>query len=73
MIINGSMNGGIDTWINNHKNTDLIERINANQLLELYNENQNIIDVRKPGEFSSEHIENAISLPLDFIHDNINI
>ncbi len=68
----GYLNGGIDTWINNHKNTDSIKRINADQLLELYNENQNIIDVRKPGEFSSEHIENAFSLPLDFIHDNIN-
>jgi len=68
----GYLEGGIETWINDHKSTDSIERINADQLLELYNENQNIIDVRKPGEFSSEHIENAVSLPLDFIHDNIS-
>jgi rhodanese-related sulfurtransferase len=30
-----------------------------------------IFDVRKPGEYLSEHIENAPSTPLDFLNDHL--
>ena len=31
-----------------------------------------ILDVRKPGEFSGEHIDGAVNLPLDYINDNMD-
>ena len=31
-----------------------------------------VLDVRKPGEFAAEHVENAISLPLDFLNNRMN-
>jgi rhodanese-related sulfurtransferase len=30
-----------------------------------------VVDVRKPGEFEAEHVEDALNLPLDFINDNM--
>ena len=68
----GYLDGGIDTWINNNNKIESIDRISPEELSELHSDVKNIIDVRKPGEFNSEHVENAISLPLDFIHDNMS-
>lgn len=34
--------------------------------------NQPVFDVRKPGEYASEHIEVAESTPLDFLNDHIS-
>jgi len=31
----------------------------------------NVFDVRKPGEYQSEHIENVVSTPLDFLNDHL--
>ena len=31
-----------------------------------------VLDVRKPGEFQAEHIEDAQSLPLDYISENMD-
>jgi rhodanese-related sulfurtransferase len=31
-----------------------------------------VFDVRKPGEYASEHIENVSSTPLDFLNDHIS-
>lgn len=36
------------------------------------NNHQLVIDVRKPGEFEAEHIENVENLPLDFINENMH-
>src|SRR5690606_21716742 len=46
-----------------------ITSISADALAEVAN-NATIIDVRKPGEYSSEHVVNAENLPLDFLEDN---
>ena len=32
----------------------------------------NLIDVRKPGEYTSEHVENATHYPLDYMNDDLN-
>jgi rhodanese-related sulfurtransferase len=31
-----------------------------------------VIDVRRPGEFSAEHVDGAINLPLDYIDENLS-
>src|SRR5690606_29900790 len=30
-----------------------------------------VVDVRKPGEYEAEHVEDALLLPLDFINDHM--
>lgn len=68
----GYLDGGFETWKNANKEIDTINRIDAVNFETLYNaESPMIIDVRKPGEFTAEHIENAINVPLDYINENL--
>ncbi len=32
----------------------------------------NIVDVRKPGEYDSEHVVDAIQYPLDYMNEELN-
>lgn len=66
----GYLKGGFETWQHEGKETDEIISIDAAQLADLlYNEQVNIIDVRKASEFESEHINEAVNMPLDFINN----
>jgi len=71
----GYLLGGIDAWKKAGKETDHIESISATNLAKKVKDGEfvNILDVRKPGEFESEHAEGAISLPLDFFNENIEV
>lgn len=69
----GYLNGGFDTWKNAGKEVDTIRRISADVFANELKQNKNkVIDVRKEGEFSGEHLESAQSLPLAYINDWIN-
>lgn len=69
----GYLKGGIAAWKAEGNEIDKIETISASDLEEkVKTEELNILDVRKPGEFSGEHLEIATSLPLDFINDNMD-
>ncbi len=67
----GFLNGGFETWKNSGKETDSITSITADELQEISTENAgfNILDVRRNGEYLSEHIVNAINSPLDNVND----
>jgi len=66
----GYLKGGFETWKKSEKKVDFVRRISAELFLSEYkNNNNSIIDVRKEGEFTCEHIENAINLPLAYIND----
>lgn len=68
----GYLEGGITAWLDASKETDTIDSISATQLEKQYKtEKPTVIDVRKPAEFETGHIENAINLPLDFINDHL--
>jgi len=67
----GYLKGGFDTWKNAGLEYDTVNWVTANGLEELMEENVPVFDVRKEGEFASEHIEVAHSTPLDFINDHI--
>jgi len=67
----GYLKGGFDTWKNAGLEYDTVNWVTANGLEELMEENVPIFDVRKEGEFISEHVEGAHSTPLDFINDHI--
>ncbi|MFN3341421.1 MAG: MBL fold metallo-hydrolase [Flavobacteriales bacterium] len=68
----GFLQGGFSTWKNSGKAIAVIEQIKPENLAKAY-ATASIIDVRKPGEFEAEHVENAISLPLDFIAEKMNV
>ena len=67
----GYLKGGFETWKNAGLEYDTVNWVTANSLEELMEENVPVFDVRKEGEYTAEHIEGAISTPLDFINDNI--
>ena len=64
----GYLKGGVNTWKTAGREVDSIERISAEELENLYQENSKIIDVRKESEYSAEHLETANSLPLSDIN-----
>ena len=69
----GYLKGGIDKWENAGKEIDKIESIDVRQLAQLMQEHGiKIIDARNPKEFSSEHVDGALSLPLDNINDHLS-
>ena len=68
----GYLDGGFETWKNAGLEYDTITGISATQLEEkMKEETVTIFDVRKPGEYVSEHIEDVPSTPLDFLNKHL--
>ncbi len=67
----GFLDGGIAAWEAANKDVDTIRRIEVEEFQEVLHQNPKakVIDVRKEGEFISEHVDGAKNLPLDFIND----
>jgi len=66
----GYLDGGFERWTDAGKDIDTIETISADIFEQAVNENEIIaLDVRKPGEYESEHLEFTLSRPLDFINE----
>jgi glyoxylase-like metal-dependent hydrolase (beta-lactamase superfamily II)/rhodanese-related sulfurtransferase len=68
----GYLNGGINAWTASGYETDSIHSISPNEFAAQVAPKSIIIDVRKPGEYKSEHLENAVNIPLDSINSNFN-
>jgi hydroxyacylglutathione hydrolase len=69
----GYLKGGFDSWQKANLEIDSIFGITADDFANLSKtENLNVFDVRKPGEFSNEHVEIAKSTPLDFLNDHLS-
>ena len=67
----GYLEGSFEAWKSLGKEIDTLESVSAQTLEEKINEDALVFDVRKLGEFTSEHIEIATSTPLDFLNDHI--
>ena len=67
----GYLEGGFQTWIDAGKEIEVLQSVNATEFEEIAKENVPVFDVRKPGEYASEHLVTAISTPLDFINKHI--
>lgn len=66
----GYLEGGIETWVKAGKETDTVESVTAQELEDRYSKNQlDIIDVRRPAEYDTEHVVNAHNHPLDYINE----
>jgi len=67
----GYLEGGIAAWQEAGKDIDTVKSISAAEFESIANENEGIqvLDVRKPGEYESEHLEMTMTRPLDYIND----
>lgn len=69
----GYLEGGIDAWKSTGKEVETLESISAHEFANrVKNQNVHILDVRKDGEYSASHIENAQHFALDYINQNMN-
>ena len=71
----GYLHGGFPAWQASGGEVDSIETIDVDTFAGIYQEQPdiNILDVRKPGEWSGEHIETARHFALDYINDNMEM
>ncbi|RYF67337.1 MAG: rhodanese-like domain-containing protein, partial [Cytophagaceae bacterium] len=68
----GYLQGGFSAWEASDKEVDRVTSISADTLANLIDGGGvTVIDVRKPGEFTAEHIDGAKSIPLDFISEQM--
>lgn len=67
----GYLNGGVAAWEASGKEIDSVSSISAAhfEAAVATDENLNALDVRKPGEYEAEHLENTLTRPLDYIND----
>ena len=70
----GYLEGGINAWKNSGRQTETLESISTDEFAKrVKNENISILDVRKDGEFNSNHLINAQHFSLDLTHNNVHI
>ncbi len=71
----GYLDGGLDAWKASGGDIETIESISADEFASRF-KNQNVatLDVRKDGEYQSEHLDgaNVQHFALDYINDNMN-
>ena len=61
----GYLHGGIESWTSDGMETDHISTLEASEFAELRSKTDlKVVDVRKPGEYLSEHVLDAESMPL---------
>ena len=64
----GYLEGGIEEWKKQGNSASSITSITANDFSSKFSSSVlNVLDVRKPGEYESKHIENVCTNPLDYI------
>jgi glyoxylase-like metal-dependent hydrolase (beta-lactamase superfamily II)/rhodanese-related sulfurtransferase len=69
----GYLKGGINAWKKANKEEASIRSISSKEFAEEYKKGGlDVMDVRKPNEFTAEHVEGAISFPLDFINSQMS-
>lgn len=66
----GYLQGGMQTWLDSNKETDSITSIRAEELANIFKENEiNIVDVRKENEYNTRHVKAAENKPLDYLNN----
>jgi hydroxyacylglutathione hydrolase len=67
----GFLKGGFPAWKAAGKEVDTVSRINAEEFAKRYATKPVVIDVRKKSEFDSEHVVDAINVPLNQINQHL--
>jgi hydroxyacylglutathione hydrolase len=68
----GFLEGGIDAWKSAGKELDTITSVTVEETAVKMSDGNTVIDVRKPGEYNSEHIVDVENIPLDFINEQMS-
>lgn len=66
----GFLDGGFDAWKSSGKEIDALAQVTAEELKGIAN--ATVVDVRKSGEYLSEHLIDAINVELDYINDQMS-
>lgn len=67
----GYLKGGIEAYVSAGRSLSKIPSISAADLATKH-DSAKIVDVRKPGEYDSEHVIDAIHYPLDFMNNDLS-
>jgi len=67
----GYLGGGVEAWKAAGKEADTVQQVEA-KALENAGVDATIIDVRKDGEYTAEHVEGAVNIPLMTLNDNMD-
>ena len=69
----GFLKGGFDTWNKSGKDVETAKRVTVQEVVKQYEKHQlpMIIDVRKKSEFDSEHLIDAVNIPLNEINQHL--
>jgi rhodanese-related sulfurtransferase len=65
----GFLDGGFDAWKAAGKDVDTLDQVTAEELKGI--EGATIVDVRKQGEYLSEHVVDAVNVELDYFNDQM--
>lgn len=65
----GFLEGGFDAWKAAGKDIDSLDQVTAEELKVI--EGATIVDVRKQGEYLSEHVVDAVNVELDYFNDQM--
>ena len=65
----GFLKGGFDAWKAGGKDVDTLDQVTAEELKGI--EGATIVDVRKQGEYLSEHVVDAVNVELDYFNDQM--
>lgn len=69
----GYLNGGFASWKNAEKETDVVNRISADEFAKrAASGDVKVFDVRKASEFASQHVKGAENTPLNTINDYLS-
>ena len=70
----GFLKGGFEAWEKAGMDYDTVHSISADEFKTALESktNSEVFDVRKPNEYSSEHVVNAKTTPLDFINNHLS-
>ena len=69
----GYLQGGIEAWVSSRRDIETLESISAETFANRVKSGGiNILDVRKDGEYTASHLEDAQHFALDFINNNMN-
>ncbi len=68
----GFLKGGFDAWKKSGLEIDTVEQITADEFAnKMHQEELNVFDVRKPGEFEASHLEVVNHIPLDVLNEHL--
>jgi len=68
----GILKGGFEAWKSAGMEVDTIRAVEPDEFVKLHeNGDLKVIDVRREGEYISEHVVDAEMMPLDFINDHL--